>query len=100
MGAVFLHGMGTSSGARQCGVTHVPGLKCYLCPRTVPRPGLLRVLSVVAALVPRRLVARLLVVLPCRLDGPGITRPVAVAELLARSLDVPPLMLDVLALHG
>ena len=36
MGAVFLHGMGTSSGARQCGVTHVPGLKCYLCPRTVP----------------------------------------------------------------
>src|ERR1700737_1241206 len=36
MGAVFLHGMGTSSGARPCGVTHVPGLKCYLCLRTVP----------------------------------------------------------------
>src|SRR5881396_2441916 len=36
MGDAFLHGMGTSSGARQCGVTHVPGLKCYLCLRTVP----------------------------------------------------------------
>src|SRR2546426_8680760 len=37
MGDASLHGMGTSSGARQCGVTHVPGLKCYLCLRTVPR---------------------------------------------------------------
>src|SRR2546422_10450466 len=36
MGDASLHGMGTSSGARQCGVTHVPGLKCYLCLRTVP----------------------------------------------------------------
>jgi len=36
MGDASFHGMGASSGARQCGVTHVPRLKRYLCLRTVP----------------------------------------------------------------
>jgi len=39
MGDVSLHGMGTSLVCRASvlGVTHVPGLNCYLCIRTVPR---------------------------------------------------------------
>jgi len=37
MGDASLHGMGTSSvPASVSGVTHVPGLNCYLCVRTVP----------------------------------------------------------------
>ena len=45
MGDACLHGIGTSFGACQCGVTHVPGLKCYLCLRTVPTGGLTAGLS-------------------------------------------------------
>src|SRR5258707_7714004 len=39
MGDVSLHGMGTSSvcPASVLGVTHVPGLNCYLCVWTVPQ---------------------------------------------------------------
>src|SRR5215471_12002671 len=38
MGDAALHGIGTSSvPASLSGVTHVPGLNCYLCVRTVPR---------------------------------------------------------------
>ena len=38
MGDASLHGIGTSSvPASLSGVTHVAGLNCYLCVRTVPR---------------------------------------------------------------
>ena len=74
--------------------------------RRLDRPvpvGLLRVRRAVAALalVLRRLVAGLLVVLARRLDGGGVTRLVGLAKLLARGLDVLPLVLHVLVtLHG
>ncbi len=48
MGDASFDGMGTSSGAHQCGVTHVPGLKCYLCLRTVPVTELTRIVDFAA----------------------------------------------------
>src|SRR5215470_12091133 len=56
MGDAALHGIGTSSvPASLSGVTHVPGLNCYLCPRTVPTWRLTLPSSGQAAAQPERL---------------------------------------------
>src|SRR5215470_11563697 len=55
MGDAALHGIGTSLvPASLSGVTHVPGLNCYLCPRTVPLSRLTQRCSRTDALVASR----------------------------------------------